>query len=181
MKKKKNNNTKIIIAVVAIVAIVALVVLALLLNPGILSGVLQSNDLTPAEFDNCLTDLQASDIEIFTALRTLMGKPLNYANVSMYIMPLHMKILGDSCYSALEAMELYESDYLLDGWASNGRQYTYGSGWFAYYEVWTRADQARFIAAGEGAILTTTYGYSTVIMSAYGPITTVEQFMMECS
>ena len=133
-------------------------------------------------FEGCLVDLQASDVEIFTALETLMGKTLNFANVSLYIDTLHMKMYGDICHSALQAMEVYEADYALNGWApaEGGRDSTHGIGWFAYYEIWIRGDQARFVASGEGAIVTSTYGYSAVVLVAYGSTTTAEQFMDEC-
>lgn len=177
-KKKKNNTIKIVAAVVVIVA-----VLAILWFMGIFNAILPTadTDLNPTSMDACLVDLQSSDVEIYTALGTLMGKTLNFYNVSIYIDALHMKMYGDTCHSALQAMEVYEADYTLDGWTTVGvRSSTYGIGWFAYYESWTRGDQARFVAAGEGAILTSTYGYSTVLLTAYGPITTVEQFILEC-
>lgn len=176
-KKKKSRAIKIVAVVVGVVA-----VLAVLWYVGIFDAILQPNDLNPAGIEACLVDLQATDVEIFTALETLMGKPLNFVNVSLYIDTLHMTMYGNTCHSALQAMEVYEADYALNGWApaEGGRDNTYGVGWFAYYEIWTRGDQARFVAAGEGAIVTSTYGYATVLLVAYGPITTVEQFMMEC-
>ena len=179
-KKSKRNAIKIGVAIVVVVAVIAVVGMAWYF--GVFDAILPSANLNPTAMDACLVDLQASDVEIYTALGTLTGSTLNFYNVSMYITPLHMTMYGDSCHSALQAMEVYEADYSLNGWTPvDGRSSTYGVGWFAYSEIWTRGDQARFVAAGEGAILTTTYGYSTVLMTAYGPITTVEQFNMDCT
>ena len=162
--------------------ITILIIVILLFATGYIPALLSSQPmgLTPSTVDPCLVDLHASKLDIYTALGTLTGKELNLNDVSPYIDALHMKLYGETCHSSLATLELYESQYAMDGWSSLQKDDTFGLGWFAYYEIWSRLDEGRFIAVGEGSSVYTVYGYDTVILVAYGSLNTAEQFVMEC-
>jgi len=72
--------------------------------------------------------------------------------------------------------ELFEAQYVQDGWQSQGKTMQASTGWVAYHEVWTQTTNARSVSIGEGAAVLQAFNYETVYLVAYGPATTYYQF-----
>jgi len=114
--------------------------------------------------------------EIHRALELLTNKSLDYSTTAGYISSLHIKGLARDDIDARTLIAAFDQKNTGEGWATVGVVPYIAPGVAAYLAAWTLAPNARAVIAGEGALVSTYYGYDVVYLTSYGPDVTYAQF-----
>jgi len=165
-----------IIIGLAVFAIVAIVVIAgffgFITIPGLQIGFGSGDEKAPESAEM----LYMSDLEIFQALDLMTAKNLSYPLIKPFIDGLHMKMWGVNDQLAYETLLWYENEYANDSYTSISSSIQRGTGWTVYLEAWNKDMNGRAVSIGDGSAIKFTYGYDTMILTSYGPLTDYYDF-----
>jgi|GEM_PF-6679128 len=165
--------TTILVIFLAIVLVIAGVFVAIYL--GFLPDITGLN-ITDNDNPEGAEKLTFSKLEIVHVIEILRGKDLVDQDVLPFVDSLHMELYGIDGKSAYDVHQEYKTMYEEDEYVSQAYNADSHSGWVAYHEMWSKGFNGKSISVGDGTAVTTAYGYDTMILTSYGPLTTYANF-----
>jgi hypothetical protein len=145
---------------------------------GWFNSVFDDNPLNPDELPEDPDDpkpksehLTLSDREILQALEYLTGKNLPEGTTMPYIDSLHMQAYGVNDISAYDLLQIYDQKNSDDGYTSATSSVDVHPGYTSYSEVWYQGINGRAVSTADGASINSFYGYDTMCLTSYGPLT----------
>jgi hypothetical protein len=115
--------------------------------------------------------LTLTDREILQALEYLTGKNLPEGSTMPYISSLHMQAYGVNGLTAYDLLTYYEEKNSNDGYTSYTTFVDNHPGYTSYNEVWYQGINGRGVSTADGASINSFYGYDTMCLTSYGPLT----------
>lgn len=148
-------------------------------SDGVFSNILGDDPLDPDELpddseessDTSIDTLSLTDREILQALEYLTGKNLPEGTTMPYISSLHMQAYGVNGITAHDLLNYYEDKNSNEGYTSYTTFVDTHPGYTSYNEVWYQGLSGRGVSTADGASITSFYGYGTMCLTSYGPLT----------
>lgn len=142
--------------------------------PGLTSVFDNNNSDNPMVPDENIDaeDLGFSNREIHQVICNLLNKSLPYLEHEAYIESLHMTMYGVDGKTAHDVLLDYRSRNSADGFTVFHSGTQSGPGFFLYNEAWNKDADGRSLLVSDGASVQSIYGYETVVLTGFGPLTT---------
>lgn len=162
-----------------IIFIAVIVIIGLLFFTGVISAdIFNFSDDDPSNPNNAnvtadrFTNLGLSNFDIHSVISFLTNTTPPFTDHQIFIEGLHMKCYGIDGATAYSVLLDYEESFQDDDFTSYTMGIKRGTGWTAYSEIWYNdLGMGRAIIVGDGSSVRSAYGYDTVLLTSYGPVT----------